>query len=221
MRFSSVRVLLLSAFFLLAFPLSAHAQTPDTMEYSGSLSPTDSLLLEADGTVTLRSSSSSTWTLDATNTVKKHVLIGTTNADERPAYQMSVQREDNRVVVRPEPRPKLKGAGILYLSESLRHDVVAPSASTVILRCNEADVDATASFRNLVINQREGSVALRLDRATAGDVDVRSRDGSVSVNGEDVGSAFTMTGDGSNRVEVLLYEGDVHLDVLPLSPNGS
>ena len=100
------------------------------------------------------------------------------------------------------------------MKETLRHEVEAPEAATVVLRADEAEVDAEASFRRLLIDQHEGTVRLRVNRAVAGRIDVRSREGSVTVEGEDVGSAFTMSGEGGNAVEVRTWEGDVHVDLL-------
>ena len=193
---------------------TAQAQNGDVAEYAGTLAPAESLVFELDGLVTLRPAAGGDWRVRAQSEVKKRVLLGKTNADDRPPYALEIVREGDRIVVRPRPRPDLEGVGLLFVKETLSHEVEAPEAATVVLRADEAEVDAEASFRRLLIDQHEGTVRLRVNRAVAGRIDVRSREGSVTVEGEDVGSAFTMSGEGGNAVEVRTWEGDVHVDLL-------
>lgn len=180
------------------------------MNYSGTLESTQpSFRFEANGAVTLRTSPGEEWSVDAKATVKKRVLIGSTNAEERPPYRMEVLEQDDGVMIRPEPRPNLEGAGILYIRETLRHDVTAPAAAAVALRIEEGDVETEASFRQLEIDLYKGSITLRLDRSKVGDVRVTTRKGSISVNDEEQGGTFTMDGAGENRVAVRVQKGDV------------
>ena len=178
------------------------------------LRPGTTLRLKLDGTLILDSSDSDTLTVEAIGTIQGGI-VGFATTSTWPPYRLTIDQsrsDEGAAVVRVSPEPRstrTHHVGLYTVRETHWHRVLVPEGVQVKIHASELDLEAVGHFEELLVDANTGQLSIAVAPRALRYLFAQSREGLITVDGNEVGRRHEMSGDGSAIVRILTDRGRI------------
>jgi hypothetical protein len=170
----------------------------------------NTVVIHLDGVIILKNSPAEHIQI-ITSTEVNGDIMGISNQEDIPKYQIRTSIKDSTLTISPLPRAKTWSIGINTRTERHTHTIYLPAGKNVEIASGESELTVEGLFTLLRIKNREGDVTLRVNDENLKYLRCVSPNGKVHLNREALDDELYVMGFGNSVIDITCNRGDIFL----------